>query len=81
MTFLFGVCVGCTASLVYMICGGDTFIFVPTWALIVFYPGFIAGNLAYKYVGFEGAYVVGILAVGISYGLIALVIRQLINRG
>jgi hypothetical protein len=80
--FLFGAIIGFLASSLYIICGGDVFLFVPTWASVVFFPGLLVGNWAYRafdFLGFTGAIIAGMLAVMLSYGLLAFCVRQLLN--
>jgi hypothetical protein len=77
--FLLGASIGFIASAVYLVSGGDTFLLVPTWANVVFFPGFLAGDLAYGVIGLPGAAFIGILAIGLSYGLIAMFINQLLR--
>lgn len=50
--------------------------FIPRWAHIVFYPGFFAGSQAYQWgTGVLASKVVGVLAVGLVYALLALLMR------
>ncbi len=70
----FGVGVGSATA--YLWLGGDTFWNVPRWATIVFYPGFTAGDQAYRW-GLRkvGLVVVGVLAVGLAYAVLAALAR------
>ncbi len=79
-TFVLGAFIGCIAVVVYLACGGDTFLFVPGWAQVAFYPGFFVGYSTYRLVGESAAVYVGALAVGLSYGVVALGIRELVVR-
>lgn len=76
--FCAGAIIGLIASWAYLLCGGDYWLFIPRWAEIVFYPGFIVGNYCYDLFGIESlAVVVGTLAVGLSYGILSVVILSI----
>ena len=70
---LWGFAVGVLASSAYLLLGGEYLIFVPRWASIVFYPGFSAGYWVAEHwrVADDTAKVIGVLAVGLAYALIA----------
>ena len=77
--FLFGASIGLIGSLLYLVLGGDVFILVPLWAAVIFLPGFYVGDLLYNHVGFTTAVIAGIVAVMLTYGILALIIRLVIN--
>ena len=79
--FCAGFCIGIFVPLIYLLMGGDIFIFVPLWAKIIFYPGLLTGNLVYPLIGFSGAIFSGITALALFYGLIGMGIRGLIMTG
>lgn len=79
MTFLVGGCIGLLAPVIYLTSGGNTFLSVPTWAIVVFYPGFYAGYTLYDALGYSGAVITGVVALVLSYGLISLGIGRLIR--
>lgn len=67
---------GAVSATAYLLLGGEYFLFIPRWAEVVFSPGFLAGNTAYKWgLSQEACKVVGVLAVGLAYALIPLLLR------
>ena len=71
-----GFAVGTLAPTLYLLLGGEYFLFIPRWAYIVFFPGFFAGNAVYKWrLSEEACKVAGVLAVGLAYALLALLVR------
>ena len=69
---LIGFCVGVVSAAAYLLLGGEYFLSTPRWADIVFYPGFAAGFKAYDLCRSEPvAKIVGVIAVGLAYGLLA----------
>lgn len=77
-----GFLLGALASTLYLLAGGEEgygFDAVPRWAFIVFFPGFLAGNAFYEYVTSDLtlAKVIGVIAVGISYAVFAVLITAL----
>jgi hypothetical protein len=73
---LAGFGVGVVSASAYLLLGGEYFLFIPRWAEIVFYPGFLAGNTAYKWrLSQEACKVVGVLAVGLAYATLAALAR------
>lgn len=76
--FLLGSLVGLVAPILYLVGGGDVFLNVPTWATILYFPGFLIGNLFYNSIGFSGAVTTGIFTLVLCYGLLALGIGLLI---
>ncbi len=67
-----GLALGIIASSTYLLMGGEYVFFVPQWAEIAFYPGFLAGRLAYDLFHLEmPAIIIGVGMVGASYALIA----------
>ena len=73
---LAGFVAGVASSSAYLLLGGDYFLFVPRWAYIVFYPGFVAGIAAFD-LGLrqEAPKVVGVMVVGFSYGTLFALVR------
>jgi hypothetical protein len=83
--FLRGFLVGVLTPSFYLALGGEYIWGVPTWVLILFYPGFKTGHFVYEYIDWMGmsrevACAVGCIAVGITYGLLALGTAYLIKR-
>jgi hypothetical protein len=67
---------GVVAASAYLLLGGEYFLSIPRWADIVFYPGFLSGNAAYKWrLSLEACKVVGVLAVGFAYAALAVLAR------
>lgn len=68
-----GAAVGSGGGWAYLLSGGS-YLNVPQWASIVFYPGFVAGNWAYAHwdVGVNTAINIGVVTVGLAYALIAM---------
>jgi hypothetical protein len=77
--FAAGSVTGWVATFTYLICGGDYFLSVPAAAFILLYPGFVVGDLVYKLAGESVAVYSGIFAVGVFYGLVALLIRAIVK--
>ena len=73
---LAGFGLGVVSASAYLLLGGEYLLFIPRWAEIVFYPGFLAGTAAYD-LGLrqDAPKVVGVLAVGFAYALLALLVR------
>ena len=57
---------------IYIAAGGKTVLGVPDWAKVIFYPGFLAGDWFYGNIfsSMKPAHIFGLLAVGITYGLL-----------
>jgi hypothetical protein len=73
-----GFAIGSLAGSAYLLLGGEYLFTVPRWAEITFYPGFLAGFKAYDLVHSQSlAQVIGVTAVGASYGLIGIVCQKL----
>jgi hypothetical protein len=73
---LAGFGLGVVSATTYLSLGGEYFLFIPRWAEIVFCPGFLAGNTAYKWgLSQEACKVVGVLAVGFAYAALAALAR------
>ena len=73
---LTGFGVGVVSATAYLLLGGKYFVFIPRWANVVFYPGFLVGNAAYKWgLGQEASKVVGVLAVGFAYAALSVLAR------
>ncbi len=73
---LAGFGVGVVSATTYLLLGGEYFVFVPRWATIVFYPGFLVGFNAYV-LGLreQPSQVVGVLSVGLAYATLAVLAR------
>ena len=74
---LIGFVAGVLGGAGYLLLGGDYFYNIPHWASIVFYPGFFAGFWTYDHlhVGVLVAQVIGVIAVGLAYALMAALAR------
>ena len=76
--FFVGTMIGLIASWLYLLAGGQTWLFVPLWAEIVFYPGFFVGGYSYNLSGNEPiAVLLGTLSVGLFYGIVFVIILSL----
>ena len=78
---LIGFAAGILGGAAYLLLGGSYIFNVPLWASIAFYPGFLAGNLAYDHWHFsrDASVVIGVFAVGLGYGSLAAVAGWLGN--
>ena len=76
-TFLIGLMLGLISSWIYILAGGETWLFVPSWAEILFYPGFTVGHYCYVIFGVQLAILIGTLSVGLFYGITLVVILLL----
>lgn len=74
--FCIGSMIGLIASWIYILAGGDTWLFVPVWAEIIFYPGFHIGLICYDIFGGNVylALIFGSIVVGLFYGIIFVVV-------
>jgi hypothetical protein len=90
-TFLLGVGIGLVVPTGMALTGTLDVFFTPLWQKIVFFPGFVAGDMLYRRCGAAlpmsqgwceeyGTLLVGIAAVGLTYGLVAIGIRTLLQR-
>ena len=71
-----GFGLGITAATMYLLLGGACVWNIPRAALIAFYPGFVAGEHVYNWSNGVGlAKVAGVLAVGLTYAVVAAVAR------
>jgi len=70
---LCGFCGSVLAASAYLLFGGRYFLFVPRWALIVFFPGFWAGPWAHTHLGLsiDAGVVVGVVTLGCFYAALA----------
>ena len=72
---LVGFGLGVVAGSAYLLLGGEYIFDVPRWAVISFYPGFVAGFKVYDLVHLEWlAKVVGVITVGASYAILSLLV-------
>lgn len=73
---LAGFGLGVVSASVYLLLGGEYFLFIPRWAYIVFYPGFFVGNAAYDWgLSQNTSKAVGVVAVGLAYATLAALAR------
>ena len=74
---LIGFAVGILSGAGYLLLGGEYIFNIPRWASIVFYPGFFAGFWTYDHchVSVLVAQVIGVIAVGLAYALMAALAR------
>ena len=73
---LAGFGLGVVAASAYMLLGGEYLVFIPRWAEIVFYPGFLAGFQVYEWgLSQEASKVVGVLALGLAYAAAVVFVR------
>jgi hypothetical protein len=71
-----GMAIGMVAAGGYLLLGGEYLLFIPHWAKIIFYPGFVMGEMAANLGwGVDGGKVVGVITVGLTYAAIAVLIR------
>jgi hypothetical protein len=76
ITAAVGFGAGLSAAMMYLLLGGEYFWNAPAAASLFFSPGFAAGYQAYEWGLPEGASkIVGVLAVGLAYGALALLVR------
>ena len=80
--FLRGFLAGLITSITYLIGVGPLTFLYPSWAQIAGYPGIVMGWWAYDDLGFSEffAEVVGCISLGVSHGLILLLITVIIKR-
>lgn len=75
---LIGFGVGAVSGAAYLLFGGGYNFNIPLLARIVFYPGFVVGHkLRWSGWGLEASKIVGVIAVGLAYGLFAALVRAL----
>ena len=87
--FGIGALIGLLASsLVVLLDKVDPFL-TPTWQLVLFYPGYLAGNsysnccrdwYSDSYSDFAAAILVGVLTTALEYGLLALLVGAVYRR-
>lgn len=72
-----GFGVGVLGGAGYLLLGGEYIFNIPRWASIAFYPGFFAGLWAinHLHVGVLMAQIIGVIAVGLTYALMAAIAR------
>jgi hypothetical protein len=71
-----GFGLGVLGGAAYLLFDGEYLFQVPRWAQVVFYPGFATGFQAYHWGLREAAAkIVGVAAVGLTYALIAAIVR------
>ncbi|RKY10526.1 MAG: hypothetical protein DRP56_00730 [Planctomycetota bacterium] len=76
--FCAGFIIGLIASWAYILADGDYWVFIPLWAEIIFYPGFLAGNFCYNlFSNMNLALWAGTLTVGLFYGIVLVVMHSL----
>jgi len=74
-----GAAVGITAPATYLLAGGSDLL-PPDWAVIAFYPGFVAGYQVFR-LGYSEliGQTVGCITVSASYAIIAAILCRLIS--
>lgn len=73
-----GFVLGAGCSGAYLALGGSYSWIIPLWARVAFFPGIAAGHAAYdRGVDLETAKLVGVLAVGATYALVAVFLEAL----
>lgn len=85
---VFGFAAGFIAAAIYVFLGGNTFLFVPRWAFIIFYPGFWTGGITYAFVddAFPDGFAywlgvaIGCVTVGMFYSVLASGIAFAVTR-
>jgi hypothetical protein len=79
---LAGVGLGVVAACAYLFLGGEYLFSIPRRDAIVFYPGFLAGfKVAEWGLSVTASKAVGVLAVGLAYALIPLLLRFVWRSG
>lgn len=62
------------ASWLYILLGGDYWLFVPLWIEVIAYPGLLVGNTCYELFGNESlALLLGTVTIGLFYGFVFVV--------
>jgi hypothetical protein len=80
--FWIGMMPGLIASWAYVICGGSTWLSVPVWAQVVFYPGLFVGMSSYHFFGsMTLALLTGTVSVGLFYGFLLMAVFSIWNVG
>ena len=73
---LAGFGLGVVAASAYLLLGGEYFVFIPRWAEIVFYPGFLVGFKVNEWgLSEQSSKVVGVLALGVAYAAAVVFVR------
>ena len=74
---LLGFGAGVLGGAAYLLLDGEYLFNIPLWSRVLFYPGFFAGEQAYSswHLSAEASKVIGVLAVGLAYALIAALAR------
>jgi len=73
---LAGVGLGVVSATAYLLLAGEYLFDIPRWAVVVFYPGFLAGFTVNGWGLSEPASkVVGVLAVALAYAALAALVR------
>lgn len=73
---LAGFGLGVVAASAYLLLGGEYFVFIPRWAEIVFYPGFLVGFKVNDWgLSEQSSKVVGVLALGLAYAAAVVFVR------
>ena len=76
LTSAVGFALGITLASAYLLLGGNYFLFIPRWAVILFYPCFLVGNAAYRWgLSQEASKVVGVLVVGFACAALVVLAR------
>lgn len=72
-----GMDIGVLGGAAYLLYGGEVIWNIPSWAMIAFYPGLWVGSSVWDHWRvYEGtAAFIGLITVGLAYGVIAVLIR------
>ncbi len=74
---------GLISSIVYVFSGGDVWLAIPSWAWVLFWPGFMAGEYSHYFLSDYGlediSLIIGFLSVAIYYGVFALIIYYIVS--
>ena len=73
---LAGFGLGVVAASAYLLLGGEYFVFIPRWAEIVFYPGFLVGFKVNDWgLSEQSSKVVGVFTLGLAYAAAVVFVR------
>lgn len=79
--FGLGAVVGVGTALVVVFADAVKIFNTPLWQQVLLFPGFAAGAIFYRLTSADDAAVwVGVVAMGMGYGLVAVVLRYLVVR-
>jgi hypothetical protein len=87
--FAVGAAIGAVVPIAMIATDTLQVLFAPTWQVVAFYPGFFAGGSFYDccqqwlrgtWAEESGYLAVGVVAVALSYGLVAMLLHRLVVR-